>query len=176
VALLCFALAVITTVGCGSDSERAPADTGASAEKLAQARQEGAQDARQSQQVKQLKSEVRELKKSNQKPPPALSSTTTVEATTTAPSTGSSGWPGGSGYTAVLASVGSQSEAESIQSRATAEGLDAGVLYSSEFSSLRPGYWVVFSGQFLSQPDASARAERAKSLGYSDAYPRFVAP
>jgi ribosomal protein L32 len=33
VALLCFALAVITTVGCGSDSERAPADTGASAEK-----------------------------------------------------------------------------------------------------------------------------------------------
>ncbi|MGV1049949.1 MAG: SPOR domain-containing protein [Solirubrobacterales bacterium] len=85
-------------------------------------------------------------------------------------------WPGGPGFTAVLASLSTESEARAGQLRATARGLDAGVLFSTDFRSLRPGYWVVFSGDFASAGEAAERAERAHGLGYSDAYPRFVAP
>ncbi len=109
--------------------------------------------------------------------------TVTVERTVqrdtsvaTAPPLSTGDWPSGSGYTAILASVGSRSEAESKAALATSKGLDAGLLYSSDYSSLRPGYWVVFSGTFQSQTEASQRASRAQDLGYSDAYPRFVAP
>ena len=104
--------------------------------------------------------------------------TVTVERTVTTkpePKPGpSDDWPGGSGYTTILASLGSQSEAVSEAAQATGRGLSAGVLYSSDYSSLRPGYWVVFSGSFQSESEASRRAIRAQSLGYSDAYPRFV--
>ena len=85
-------------------------------------------------------------------------------------------WPGGSGYTAILASVGTESEARAIRSKAAAAGLDAGILFSSNFSSLQPGYWVVFSGMFSTQPEAARQAVRAKSLGFGDAYSRFVSP
>lgn len=89
------------------------------------------------------------------------------------PST-SDDWPGGAAYTTVLASVQSESEARRIQSQASASGLDAGVLRSSNYRSLRPGYWVVFSGSSSSKQDADRRTARAKSLGYGDAYSRFV--
>lgn len=83
-------------------------------------------------------------------------------------------WPGGAAYTTILASVQSESEARLIQSKASASGLDAGVLYSTNYRSLRPGYWVVFSGTSPSKQDADELTARAKALGYSDAYPRFV--
>jgi hypothetical protein len=70
----------------------------------------------------------------------------------------------------------SEAEARSIQVEATGRGLNAGVLFSTDCSSLRPGYWVVFSGAFSSVEDAEARVAHAHELGYSDAYPRFVAP
>jgi hypothetical protein len=85
-------------------------------------------------------------------------------------------WPGGAGYTVVLASVGSSERARAIQAQGSARGLDAGILFSSNFSSLRPGYWVVFSGVFSSAGEAAARQSRARSLGYGSAYARFVAP
>lgn len=85
-------------------------------------------------------------------------------------------WPGGSGYSAMLGAFSSEENARTRQREATELGLDAGVLYSSEFSSLRPGYWVVFSGTFVNHEEAEARAERARELGYSDSYPRFVSP
>jgi hypothetical protein len=84
-------------------------------------------------------------------------------------------WPGGTGFTAILASVSTEAEARAIQSEATGRGLDAGVLDSSEYSSLRPGYWVVFSGVFPNAEGAEGRAEHAHELGYTEAYPRFVA-
>jgi cell division septation protein DedD len=111
---------------------------------------------------------------------PHTQTTTVIEPapqTTPAPTpSGSGDWPGGSGYTVILASEGSETAARSTQSQATATGLDAGVLYSSNFRSLRPGYWVVFSGRFTTEGQASQRAVRARELGYGDAYPRFVSP
>lgn len=76
----------------------------------------------------------------------------------------------------MLGAFSTEENARSQQSEATGLGLDAGVLYSSNFSSLRPGYWVVFSGTFSSQEEAAARALRAQELGYTDSYPRFVSP
>jgi hypothetical protein len=83
-------------------------------------------------------------------------------------------WPGGSGYSAMLGAFSTEWRARDRQEEASARGLDAGVLYSSNFSSLRPGYWVVFSGSFASSSEAAERARRARSLGYTDSYPRFV--
>ena len=104
-------------------------------------------------------------------------STSVVRTTETSSSTNSSnGWPGGTGYTAILASLSSESEAKAKQQQAISSGLDAGVLYSSDYGSLRPGYWVVFSGDFPSNAGANARALQAKAAGFSDAYPRHVVP
>ena len=89
---------------------------------------------------------------------------------------GSDDWPGGTGYTAILDSLSSESEARARQQQAISSGLEAGVLYSSDYSSLRPGYWVVFSGDFSSNAGASSRALQAQSAGFSDSYPRYVAP
>jgi len=76
----------------------------------------------------------------------------------------------------ILASEASRGAARTIQQRATSAGLDAGVLRSSDYSSLRAGYWVVFSGKFDTTNSASQRQARARSLGFGNAYVRFVAP
>jgi hypothetical protein len=76
----------------------------------------------------------------------------------------------------MLGAFSSEWRARDRQRQASGRGLDAGVLNSSEFSSLRPGYWIVFSGTFVSSNEAAAQAQKARALGYSDSYPRFVSP
>lgn len=85
-------------------------------------------------------------------------------------------WPGGPGFTAILASAGSLARARAIQRHASDRGLDAGVLLSDNFGSLRSGYWVVFSGVYESNDSAERRVARARALGFETAYPRFVSP
>lgn len=102
---------------------------------------------------------------------------TVVTDTGTTPDSSDLGdWPGGSAYSAMLGAFSSEWRARDRQEEARAKGLDAGVLYSSNFSSLNPGYWIVFSGSFASSSEAAQRARRARSLGYTDSYPRFVSP
>lgn len=164
-------LAAMALAACGSDDEQA--------EVIREERRDAAQSARQDERIKQLQREVEGLKDGGSKPvdtPPATTTTAPPPDTDASSDGGAGDWPGGSGHTAILASVSDEAEARSIQSQATSSGLDAGVLYSSDYRSLRPGYWVVFSGAFDSQAGAADRANRAKSLGYSDAYPRFVSP
>jgi RNA polymerase subunit RPABC4/transcription elongation factor Spt4 len=80
-------------------------------------------------------------------------------------------WPADkTGWTAVLASTTSRSEAEK-KARA-AGGSDVGVLESDDFSSLRKGYWVVFSGQY----DSRSAAESAAESAGSGAYARRIVP
>ena len=80
----------------------------------------------------------------------------------------------------ILASVAAsqgRSEADSIAQRATAAGLpEVGVLDSSDFSSLRPGYWVTYSGVYDSEAEAGSALPRAQAAGFPSAYPRRVAP
>lgn len=86
-------------------------------------------------------------------------------------------WPEGeSAHTVILASAGSPQEAEAKQKEAQDAGISAGILRSDDFGSLRPGYWVVFDGQFDSVEAATARAEEDRGKGFPDAYPRFVDP
>ena len=51
----------------------------------------------------------------------------------------------------------------------------AAILHSDDFPTLRPGYWVVFDGQYdsIDQAQSQAAGDRGKG-GFSDAYPRFV--
>jgi hypothetical protein len=85
--------------------------------------------------------------------------------------------PGQNGWTIVLASVPqSAGRAGPVREakKALAAGLtDVGVLNSSEFSSLHAGYYVVFSGVYNSESEATSALDTAKG-SYPQAYVRQV--
>lgn len=108
---------------------------------------------------------------------------TTTQATTTAPTTTTTGtltsWPAGKdGYTVVLRSVPKSEGRETAEAearRAINKGLpQVGVLDSSDYSSLNPGYWVVFSGIYDTKTQAQSALPTARSK-YPLAYVRQVA-
>jgi hypothetical protein len=53
---------------------------------------------------------------------------------------------------------------------------NVGVLDSSGYSSLHPGYYVVFSGIFSSPAEAQNALTTAHSSGYPSAYARPITP
>ncbi len=171
-ALLACGLSVaLLLAGCGGDEQ-------ATEQRIERERAEAALLAKQEERIKQLERERRDERKERAGQP-----TVTVTQPTPNPepvarprpsAKRSDDGPAGSAYTTILASATSESEARRIQSQASARGLDAGVLYSTNYRSLRPGFWVVFSGTSSSKQDADRRTARAKSLGYGEAYPRFV--
>jgi hypothetical protein len=63
-----------------------------------------------------------------------------------------------------------QDDAQAVRKR----GIAADVLDSSAYSSLRSGYWVVYSERFTSRSAATEATLRLRSAGYGDAYPRCV--
>jgi hypothetical protein len=87
-------------------------------------------------------------------------------------------WTLNDGYTTVLASVPSatdQAGARRIAHLALQKGLtQVGILDSQGYSSLHPGYLVVFSGMFDSFAAASSRAVQAKAQGFPSAYARQI--
>jgi hypothetical protein len=100
-------------------------------------------------------------------PPPAAQALTT--------------WPAGkSGYTVVLQSLptaGGRAFALAQARAALHSGLtQVGILDSSRYSSLHPGYYVLFTGIDSSFDDANTRATTARSHGYPRAYPRRITP
>jgi hypothetical protein len=52
--------------------------------------------------------------------------------------------------------------------------LQVGVLNSGQYSSLHPGYYVVFSGVYASQGAANAAASAAAGKGFTAAYSREI--
>jgi hypothetical protein len=88
-------------------------------------------------------------------------------------------WPAGrNGYTVVLSSVpaGNREQAEAKARQALDAGLEqVGVLTSSRYSSLHPGYLVVFSGVHRTLEQAQGGSARARDRGYADAYAAQVA-
>ena len=106
-------------------------------------------------------------------PPPA----------TTTPRPPSSGgltsWPGGrNGFTVVLESIPTTAGRAFAVTRARAAGRSglpsAGVLDSGSFSSLHPGYFVIFSGVYTSQAAADQARVAAAAKGYPAAYAREI--
>jgi hypothetical protein len=90
-------------------------------------------------------------------------------------------WPAGrSGWTIVLDSLPSPSgraAAAAEAQRARQGGMKkVGVLDSSQFSSLHPGYLVVFAGIYGSQAEAQSAIIDAHRHGFGGAYPRRITP
>ena len=77
-------------------------------------------------------------------------------------------------WTAITMSANSAPAAETQAQTLRSQGFDAQVLYSDYFSSLRPGYWVTYVGQYPLKAQAQSMADELHGLGYSDAYPREV--
>lgn len=94
--------------------------------------------------------------------------------TTGSAPTGASDWPTGtSAWTAVLSSVRSEPDARAAKGRIAKGGDPAGVLLSSDFPDLRPGYWVVFSGMYDSRSTAIAQAVKLRP-DFPTAYARRI--
>jgi hypothetical protein len=51
----------------------------------------------------------------------------------------------------------------------------SGVLDSDHYPDLKPGWWVVFVGQYATADEAETAAARLRSEGHEDAYSRKVA-
>jgi hypothetical protein len=88
---------------------------------------------------------------------------------------GDAEWPAGkSGWTVVLASDTSESDARAKADRFATEGIArVGVLDSDDFASLKGGFWVVFAGRYDSQSEAG---EALDQIDANDAYIRRIEP
>lgn len=111
---------------------------------------------------------------------PPSTPTAPPPATTTAPAPGSlTAWPADqSGFTVVLISIPTSAGRTVAIARARAAsraGLpQVGVLESSRYSSLHPGYFVVFSGIYSSRSQAEQAREAASGRGFPLAYSREI--
>jgi hypothetical protein len=113
---------------------------------------------------------------------PPQTPTTPPPATTTAPRSagGLAAWPANrNGWTVVLESIPTSAGRGLAVARARAAaraGLpQVGVLNSAGFSSLHPGYFVVFSGIYANQSEANSAASAAAGKGFGSAYSRQIA-
>jgi hypothetical protein len=102
--------------------------------------------------------------------------TTTIGTTTTGSNVT---WPPSKdGFTVVLKSVptsNGRSQAETAADKARTNGLSqVGILNSSDFSSLNPGYYVTFTGIYDTESQANAALPNARSKGFPTAYVREV--
>jgi hypothetical protein len=132
------------------------------------------------------------------KPSTGESTETPPEPTTTTPTTATTGrtptppppppprpavvaWPAGkSGWTIVLDSVptvNGRGAALAEARQALQLGMKpVGVLDSARFSSLHPGYFVVFFGIYDTEADAQSHIIDAHRHGFRNPYPRRITP
>jgi hypothetical protein len=110
----------------------------------------------------------------------AISATPVAQPRAPAPNTATKGgWPAGrSGWTVVLVSY-PQSGGQGRPTKTAADARRAhlpqvGVLDSSGYASLQPGYFVVFSGIYGSETDASNALPQAREAGFGAAYARQI--
>jgi tetratricopeptide (TPR) repeat protein len=77
-------------------------------------------------------------------------------------------------WTVIVASEALRADADAGLRRLRASGGEGGVLFSSDYGSLNPNYWVVYSGRFTNKPAADQHSVDLKGQGFSVAYPREV--
>jgi hypothetical protein len=113
---------------------------------------------------------------SKTKTPPAKSSTTasrpaTKPSTPAAPAASSatstqnaiSPWPAGKqGWTVVVRQVRDRAAAVTRAKQLSKQGVDTGLLRSSDYPGIDQGFWVVYSGRFSSQAKALAASTKLK--------------
>lgn len=86
--------------------------------------------------------------------------------------------PGEDGWTVVLVSI-PQTKGRRVAvvraRQAKRKGLTTvGILDSSRYASLHPGYWVVFSGLYASEAEATSALERARKAARTSTVRRIV--
>jgi hypothetical protein len=116
-----------------------------------------------------------------QTPPTQTGTQPTPSNQTPTPATKLKEWPAGrSGWTVVLQSLPTTNGRQFAVAQARAavqSGLqDVGIIDSGQFSSLHPGYYMLFTGIYSSFDDATTGATTARSHGYPRAYPRRITP
>jgi type IV secretory pathway VirB10-like protein len=112
-------------------------------------------------------------------PPPATTAPPLTTPTQPRPSppasSGIASWPRGkNGYTLVLISAKSRKQAYAKAREAKSRGIGAGVLHSNDYSSLNPGYWVVFAGRYKTVGQARSHIDEYASKGFPGSYPRQI--
>jgi SPOR domain len=116
-------------------------------------------------------------------PTPAATAVPTPEGTTIPPATDDgtgtpeiADWPAGKdAWTVVLESSATRSAAETRANELAQQGVPVGILESDDYSSLEPGRFVVFSGQYDSQRAADQALEDLSGQ-VEGAYVRHVVP
>jgi hypothetical protein len=93
----------------------------------------------------------------------------------TAPATVGSWPPGKRAYSVILLSATSRGAADRVAKRLAGQGVSVGILDSSKFPSLEPGYSVVFSGQYADVGAAQQAAQRLSAQA-PGAYAKLVSP
>ncbi len=78
------------------------------------------------------------------------------------------------GWTVVLAADHTRRAAYADAERLAGQGIDVGVLDSSQHPRLRPGYWIVFSGRYATRAAAASASAQLVTLGQTHAHPRLV--
>jgi hypothetical protein len=111
---------------------------------------------------------------------PTTTTTGTTTLVTTTTTTGTVTWPANkNGYSIFLKSVPTsqgRSQADEAAQRARSQGLtQVGVLDSTNYNSLNPGYWVTFTGIYDTEQQAANALPNARSRGFPTAYVRRVA-
>jgi SPOR domain len=116
-------------------------------------------------------------------PTAAVAPTVTPESTTIPPATDDgtgtpeiADWPAGKdAWTVVLESSATRAAAEARANELSQQGVPVGILESDDYSSLEPGRFVVFSGQYDSQRAADQGLEDLSGQ-VEGAYVRHVVP
>jgi hypothetical protein len=111
---------------------------------------------------------------------PTTAPAVTPTAPVTQPTNGRLTWPASqNGWTIVLVSYpktnGRPSALQTAAKAATAGVRQVGVLDSSRYASLQPGYYVVFAGIFPAKADADAALGTVHQAGFPGAYSRQIA-
>ena len=96
-------------------------------------------------------------------------STETVSGSTAGEQNGVLEWPTGqNGWTIALATLpqsGGKQPAVGTARSARKAGLQAvGILDTSQYASLHPGYWLVFTGNYTSEAEATSALQAARSF------------
>jgi hypothetical protein len=113
-------------------------------------------------------------------PTPPEPTATSAKPTPPKPRAGRTPWPAGrTGWTVVLeslpATTSGRKSAQQRSDRAAQNGLpDVGILVSSRYSTLHPGYFVIFSGIYDSRSEAESTLRAATGAGFSAAYVRQI--
>jgi hypothetical protein len=114
----------------------------------------------------------------------APTATPSFDSTTIPPATGESptgtpeiaDWPDGKdAWTVVLESSSTREAAQSRANELASQGVPVGLLSSDGYSSIEPGKWVVFSGQYDSKR-AADQALNDVSSQITGAYVRHIIP